>query len=60
MRNIDAKIPERDKKAILEKKVRDLFKLGYSDKEISRLLSMPKTSVFYIRKGRKQSAKRSP
>ena len=53
MKNIDDKIPAKDKQAILEKKVRDLFKLGYNDKEISRLLSISKTSVFYMRKGRK-------
>lgn len=54
MKNIDKKIPFKDKQAILEKKVRDLFKLGYNDKEISRLLSISKTSVFYMRKGRKR------
>lgn len=58
-KSIDDKIPVADKKKILEKKIRDLYRLKYNMDEISGLLSVSKSTVFYALKGRTSSKKRS-
>ena len=45
-------IPNKDKKAILYKKIKDLRKLGWSMDEIVELLSVSKSTVFFAISGR--------
>ena len=54
-RDLTKKVPEKDIKSLLEKKIRDLNKIGYNYREISELLRVSKTTVFYALKGRKLS-----
>ena len=46
------KIPRKDAKEILYGKIRDLYKLKYSYEEISDMLDVSKTTVFFAIKGR--------
>lgn len=59
MHSAEPNIPMKDKKSILDKKIRDLSKLGYAYEEISRLLNVSKTTVFYAIKGRKKPSRKT-
>lgn len=51
------KIPYKDAKEILYKKIRDLHRLDYNYEEICRLLDVSKTTVFFAIKGRARKNK---
>jgi len=48
----------KEKKKIMEKKVNELHRLGYTYSQISRLVKTSKTTVCYVLKGRKDSRKK--
>jgi orotate phosphoribosyltransferase-like protein len=50
-------ISGKDKKVIMEKRTRDLYKLGWSMDEISKMLNISKTTVFFAIRGRSKKKK---
>ncbi len=46
------KVPKREVRELLDKKARDLLKLGYSYEEIAGMLHISKAAVFFAIKGR--------
>lgn len=46
------RVPKKEVKELLDKKARDLLKLGYSYEEIAGMLHISKAAVFFAIKGR--------